>query len=187
MLNKTFIRSLSFFYGLVVFVFLPGCAHVQAPQPGAKPPVITNSYAIEKGRYGDILKMYIEADDPDNDMLRIAALVEQVGYGRYSPDWIYLKPQSSGRLVGYLQWNTSSSRAGGVPEWTRLTIKVSVFDKAGNESNVVVFPFEFVSEVIKNPPPPAPFDQANLPRLGYVDVNLFNPTRDGREPRIPRD
>ena len=66
-----------------------------------------------------------------------------------------------------------------LPEWTYVTISVSVFDKAGNESNVVVFPFNFVSEVISNPPPPAPFNQANLPRLGHVHVSLYNPFEDG--------
>jgi hypothetical protein len=142
---------------------------------------------IEKGRYGDSLKIYIEADDPNNEMLRIATVVDQVGYGLYYPDWTYLKRQYSHHFAGYLQWNTFSSKAGGLPEWTRITIKVSVFDKAGNESNVVVFPFEFASEVIKNPPPPAPFDQPNLPKLGNVFIDLFNPTRDGSARRIPDD
>jgi hypothetical protein len=63
-----------------------------------------------------------------------------------------------------------------MPEWTQITIKISIFDTAGNESNTVVFPFEFVSEVIHNPSPPAPFNQDNIPRLGYIDINLFNPS-----------
>jgi hypothetical protein len=52
---------------------------------------------------------------------------------------------------------------------------VSIFDKAGNESNEVVFPFTFESGV-KDPynyKLPAPFDQGDLPRLGYIDTNLY--------------
>jgi len=40
----------------------------------------------------------------------------------------------------------------------------------------MAFPFEFVSEVISNPPPPAPFNDGNLPRLGHININLFEPT-----------
>jgi hypothetical protein len=65
-------------------------------------------------------------------------------------------------------------------EWTQITLTVSVFDKAGNESNVVFFPFTF--EMTKNPYAytlPAPFDQGNLPRLGYISIDLFNPRTMG--------
>jgi hypothetical protein len=150
-----------------------------------KAPVITQSYAIEKGRYGDVLKVYVEADDPDADMFRIATVVEQVGYGLYPADWIYVRSQDKGHFSGYLQWNTYSSRTGGMSEWTQITIKVSVFDRAGNESNVAAYPFMFVSEVIPNPSPPAPFNVASLPKLGSISVQLFDPTRGGdKEPPI---
>jgi hypothetical protein len=171
---------------LVVFCgFSQGLAQMQ-PKPGTKAPVITHSYAIEKGRFGHVLKVYVGADDPDADMFRIAVVVEQVGYGVYPPDWIYLKSQDRGHFSGYMQWNTSSSRTGSMSEWTQITIKVSVFDKAGNESNVVVHPFMFVSEVIPSPSLPAPFNVANLPRLGNITVELLDPTRDGNhEPPDP--
>jgi hypothetical protein len=170
---------------LLVFLF-QGCALMPPTPAGTVAPIITHSYAIERGRFGDTLKFYIEADDPDNDMFRIATVVDQVGYGLYYTDWMYVKPQYSGHFAGYLQWNTFSSR-GDVPEWQRIILKVSVFDKAGRESNVAVFPFEFISEVIKNPPPPAPFDQANLPRLGHIFVELYNPARESGSRIIPDD
>ena len=172
---KKFVWLTGLVFVIVALAFSQGWAQKQ-PKPGTKVPVITHSYAIEKGRYGNVLKVYVEANDPDSDMLRIAVLVDQVGYGRYPTDWIYLKSQDKGHFAGYLQWNTYSSKPGPLNEWTHITIKVSVFDKAGNESNVVVFPFEFVSEVISHPPPPAPFNVANLPRLGHIDINLIEPT-----------
>jgi hypothetical protein len=181
---------------VAMLLFLQGCGHTQltpagtlagalAGAPvGTRAPVITHSYAIEQGRYGDILKLYIEAEDPDNDMIRIATVVDQVGYGLYYPDMIYLKPQYSGHFAGYLQWNTFSSKSGGLTEWTRITIKVSVLDKSGHESNVVVHPFQFASGVIKNPPPPSPFDQPNLPRLGHIFIDLVDPSRDNARRRF---
>jgi len=174
------------FSGLFILSLVQGCnAYLQPTNPGGKAPVITNSYAIEKGRYGDVLKIYIEADDPDNDMLKIATVVEQPGFGRYPADWVFLKSPYRGHFAGYLRWVTSSAYTGSLSEWTWITIKVSVFDKTGRESNVVVFPFEFVSEVVKNPPPPAPFDQGNIPMLGNIMINLYEPSRLGDEDKRP--
>jgi hypothetical protein len=56
-------------------------------------------------------------------------------------------------------------------------LKVSILDKAGNESNEVVFPFSFQLGV-KNPYQyklPASFDQGDIPKFGYISINLFPP------------
>jgi hypothetical protein len=112
-------------------------------------------------------------------MLRIALVADGPGQGHYPTDWIYLKPQYRKHFRGYVQWNTFSSKAGYLNEWTTITLKVSILDKTGNESNVVVFPFTFESG-IPNPYkyrlPPA-FGQGDLPRLGYVMIDLVNPGR----------
>ncbi len=179
----------SWISALFISFLFQGCAHYaqtpqSAPQSRTTPPTITHSYMVGKGYYGDVLRIYIEADDPDHDMLRIATVVDQVGYGHYPTDWIYLKPQYKGHFVGYLQWNTFSSHGSYIHEWTQITIKVSVEDRAGNESNVVVLPFVFESGVARYSTPPAPFDQGNIPRLGYVDINLFNPRQDDTSDRV---
>ena len=151
------------------------------PKPGTYAPIITHTFAVEKGYYGYIWKIYIEANDPDGDMLRIASVVDQTGYGHYPTDWIFVKAPYQKHFRGYLQWNTFSSRTSYLREWTEITLKVSVFDKAGNESNVVVFPFEFVSGVRNQYryELPAPFDQGDLPRLGYISIDLFDPASMG--------
>jgi len=149
------------------------------PRPGTKAPVMTHAFAVERGYYGYIWKIYIEAEDPDGDMLRIAAVVDQTGYGHYPADWIYLKPPYQKHFKGYIQWNTFSSKTSYLTEGTQITLKVSVFDKAENESNEVIFPFTFVIGV-RSPYQyqlPVPFDQGDLPRLGYVQIDLFDPTR----------
>jgi hypothetical protein len=179
-------RKLIYIFGLLLvltfFIVPSGSAQ---PKPETKVPAITQSFAVEKGYYGYIWKVYIEADDPEGDMYKIASVVDQVGYGHYPTDWIILKPQNRHHLKGYLQWNTFSSKADYLKEWTQITLKVSIFDKAGNESNVVVFPFTFQSGVKDQYKYtlPSPFDQGDLPRLGHIMIDLTQPDYDSvREP-----
>ena len=166
---------------VMVFVFLSSPQGWGQSKPETKAPVITHTFAVEKGPYGYIWRIYIEAEDPDGDMAKIACVVDQPGYGHYPTDWIILKPQYRHQLRGYIQWNTYSSKASYLKEWTQITLKVSIFDKAGNESNEVVFPFTFESGV-KKPYQyklPSPFDQGDLPKLGNVHIDLFEPTLMG--------
>ena len=144
-----------------------------------KSPIITHAFAVDKGYYGYIWEIYIEAEDPDADMERIAVTVNQVGYGQYPTDWIILTPPYRGHLIGYLQWNTFSSKAAYLTEWTQITVKISIFDESGNESNEVVFPFTFES-VVKDENRyqlPAPFDTGNIQRLGHIMIDLFDGKR----------
>ena len=176
---------------LALTFFVPGQGWTQLipyaggaqPKPGTHAPIITNAFAVDKGYYGTIWRIYIEAEDPDGDMLRVAAVVDQVGYGHYPTDWIYIKSQNQKHFKGYLQWNTFSSKASYLREWTQITLKISVMDKAGNESNEVVFPFSFETGVKGQyqSKPPAPFDQGDLPRVGYVHIDLFEPTQMGND------
>lgn len=169
---------MSLFLSVILFGVSQGWAQ---PKPGTKPPIITHSFAVERGIYGYIWKIYIEAEDPDGDMLRIASVVGQAGYGRYPTDWIILKPQYRKHFKGYIQWNTFSSRTSFLREWTQITLKVSIIDKAGNESNTVVFPFTFESGVKDQYryKLPSPFNEGEVPRLGYIHIDLFEPTQMG--------
>ena len=148
-----------------------------------KGPAITNFYAVDKGPYGMIWKIYIEAEDRDAEMNRIAVVVDQPGQGRYPTDLILLDPQHRNHLKGYLQWNTLSARGPALEEGTQITLGVSVIDKAGNESNEVAFPFTF-AQSFKGPnelasknkdqeQSPAPFDKADFPRLGIISIELM--------------
>ncbi len=140
---------------------------------GINAPIITHAFAVDKGHYGDIWKIYIETEDPDGDMDKIAVVVDQTGYGHYPTEWIFLKPEFGKHLMGYLQWNTFSSKTSILPEGTQITVKVSVLDKAGNESNQVVFPFTFESgSRNQGDLPPAPFDKGDIPRLGNIMIDL---------------
>ena len=168
-------KKLLWFFGLLLFLTSQGCVSLPVSPPETKPMITHAFISKEKGRYRDVLRIYIEADDPKGFMLKVATAVDQVGYGHYPTDWIYLKSEYQHHLTGYLQWNTFSYSTSWMPEGTRITIRISIFDTSGNESNEVVFPFEFVSQIFPEAPLPAPFNQGDIPRLGYIHINLFNP------------
>jgi len=166
---------------LVLFVPHPGWSQLfpyygVPSKPGAQGPVIIHAFAVDKGYYGYIWKIYLEAEDPDGQMLAILSTVDEVGYGHYPTDWIYLKSQYQKHFRGYIQWNTFSSNASYMDEWTQITLTVSVIDKAGKISNQVVFPFTFEitpeQYAYKIPPP---FDGGSLPMLGHIMIDLYNP------------
>ena len=172
---------------LLVSLWLMGCtgsmtgstmatAMLAAPTADSKPPVITSFFGPGLARYGDPIGFYIAVEDPNNDMMRVAVVITQQGYGTYETDWTYLNADQQGRFKGYLQWNTLSKH-GSIPEWNRVTVGISVMDKTGLWSNEVVIPLMFVYNAVGYEPPPAPFDQRDVPRLGYIHIDLFNPFR----------
>jgi len=159
---------------MTLFFFALGTAQSKADSEG---PIITHSFAVETGKYAYIWKIYLEAEDPTGDMSRIVSTVDQLGWGQYFADTILIKPQNRHHLVGYIQWNTFSSESPTLDVSTQITVKISIIDKAGNESNEVVFPFTFepgVKGIYKYKLPP-PFDQRDLPILGHININIFSP------------
>ena len=148
------------------------------PNPNA--PVIKAACAIDQGIYGaTILKIYVEAEDPNGDMAKIATTVDQVAYGHYPTDFIILKPEYGKYFKGYIEWNTWSANASSMQDGNYVTVRVAVIDRAGNSSNEFVFRFTFQTGVLPAPKPPEPFDQGNLSMLGHVFINLYNPYHMG--------
>ena len=141
-------------------------------------PLITHAFTVERIKYGDILKVYLEAEDPDGKMFRIATVADQAGYGRYPISWVYLKPADRKHFKGYLQWNTFSSKTSILSEGTPITLTVSVFDKSGNKSNAFTFPITFESGVKRasSYQVPSPFDQKDVRKLGSIDIELMDLT-----------
>jgi len=159
---------------ITLFFLTFGMAQSKANSKG---PIITHSFAVETGKYAYIWKLYLEAEDPTGDMSKIVSTVDQPGWGEYFADTIAIKPQDRHYLKGYIQWNTFSSATSTLDVWTQITVKISIIDKAGNESNAVVFPFTFepgMKDEYKHKLPP-PFDQGDLPMLGYININIFSP------------
>ncbi len=158
---------------LVLFLSPQGWTQTRS---GSGAPVISHAFTVDKIKYGDILRVYLEADDPRGEMFKIATVVDQAGAGRYPTSWTYLKSMDRKHFKGYLQWNTFSSRTPYVSEWTPITLTVSVLDKSGNESNAFVFPITFESGVKRasSYQVPSPFDQSDVKKLGTIDVELMD-------------
>lgn len=172
-MNKHFILF-SFFLMMTFFIAHNGLT--QARQE-THAPMITHTHAADRGPYGTFWKIYIEAEDTETDMDYVAVVVNQTGLGRYSPDRILLDPQHRNHLKGFLQWNTFSSRGAALEEGTRITLRISIIDKLGHESKEVIFPFTFVSGVRGQDKLPTPFDEENIPRIGYISIDLINPNQ----------
>ncbi len=164
------IRVLGCFLG-VILLFAP--AATAQSKVELKRPVITKHFAVDRGRYGTIWKIYFEAEAGKAEMGKMAVVVEQPGRGRYPTDFILLDPQHRSHLKGYLQWNTFSSKGAILKEGEHITLRASVIDKAGNASEEVVFPFSFVSGAQEEAELPAPFDQGSIPRIGFISIDLI--------------
>ena len=162
------------FIGLLLGgVFLITSAGAQS-KPRTRPPVIINSYAVDKGPNGTMWKIYIEAEAGDAEMVKIGVMVDQPGAGRYPTDWIYLKPEYQKHLKGYLQWSLFSSR-GAMRDGDYITLRIFIADKAGKESERVSFPFTFESGVEDQAKLPPPFDRGDVWRLGNISAELKKP------------
>ena len=169
-------KNILWFLGIILGIFFLGVSQDRAQaKPEGKGPIITHGFAVEKGIYGYIWKIYLEGEDPDGQMLRIASVVNQPGYGHYPTDWIYLKPGFQKHFKGYIQWSTFSSKGIALKEGDQIILRVSVIDKLGNESQEVIFPFTFISGVEEQSKPPTPFDQEDIPRLGFISIDLKSP------------
>lgn len=147
-------------------------------KPGGSPPVITASFASKKLSHGDIWRIYVQANDPDGDMLRFVCVFDQVGYGPYSSAYVPIKKRNRTELKGYLYFHSSAGAGLRMPEWTELRLTVYIRDKGGNNSNKVVFPL-MLSLGARQESPPAPFDSGPLERLGPIPVRLVNPQENG--------
>ena len=164
---------------LIAGVILLAASSGWPQDKSAKGPTITHFYAAERGRYGINWRVYIEAEETDGDMTKIAAVVDQPGQGHYPTDFVVLDPQHRNHLRGFLQWNTFSSRGRALREGARISLRVSVIDRAGRESKEVLFPFTFMSGVTDQAKAPPPFDGDNIPRIGYLSIDLVNPQEAG--------
>jgi hypothetical protein len=154
---------------LVVALFAPYYGWTQERQMLHKP-VITHAYAIDRVPYRTTeLKIYIEAEDADGDMNYVFVVVDEPGHSSYPPDRVLLDPRHRSHLKGFLQWNRVRPGAP-LAEGTQIRVRVSIADKARNVSNEVVFPMTFVSGISAQKEIPAPFDEGDIPMIGYVAV-----------------
>ncbi len=167
--ERTMRKLILFSSFVVVVLFAPYYGWTQERQV-LHTPVITHAYAIDKGPNGTVWKIYIEAEDAGGDMNYVIVTADQTGQGRYPADRVLLDPRHRSHLKGFLQWNRVRPGAP-LAEGTQIRVRVSIADKARNVSNEVVFPITFVSGISAQQDIPAPFDEIDIPWIGYVGVH----------------
>ena len=150
----------------------------QAQTKGSAP-VITFAWAQERIRQGEDWRIFIAATDPDGDMYRIYCRIEQLGGQGYRPDISNIKKGMEGQLTGYLVLRTHSQQDF---FGLYLTLKLTILDRAGNESQSLSFPLVIDGERTKFPPPdliPAGLEKSLNQRIGYIGIDLMRRDRMG--------
>jgi len=161
-------------FSLSACVILPlGCRHVEST-PGS-PPVITHWFASERINRGDIWKIYLEANDPDGDMRHFVCVLDQMGYGSYSSEYVQIRKEHREKLKGHLRFFTSAGMGLQMSEWTRFSLTVYIRDRGRLISNKLVFPL-ILSQGAKQGPPSPPFNSGPLDRLGAITIELIDPS-----------
>ncbi len=146
-----------------VFVFLclaMGCATLMSSKEEVKAtPVITQSFASKEIRIGDTWKIYLNASDPNGEMIKISAIVEQTGQN--NPESITKVSKENGKgFSGYLYLSTAS--LANVLDGTSIRLWVQIQDRAGNFSQPVIFPLIIKSVATQEAPPQGVFKEGDL-------------------------
>ena len=164
---------------LGAILFLTALPPTGEGQVKGNPPVITFSWAQEKIRQGEDWRIYVLATDPDSDMHRIYCRIDQAGGQAYRFDISSIKKRMAGRLAGYLVLQTFSPQD---LHGIHLTLTLTIVDRAGNESQPVVFPLTIDGEKRKSPPPsliPDGTERDLDQRISYIAIDLMRRNRLG--------
>ena len=148
---------------VAVFVFLclaMGCTTLMSPKEEVKAtPVITQSFASKEIRIGDTWMIYLNASDPNGDIIKISAIVDQPE--QIYPEGIIKVSKENGKeLSGYLYLSTAS--LANAPDGTSITLWVQIQDRAGNFSQPAAFPLTLKSLATQEAPPQGVFREGDL-------------------------
>ena len=146
-----------------VFVFLSlamGCATLETPKGEVKAtPAITQSFSSEEVRLGETWKIYLNASDPNGEMIKIYAIVEQPGQ-IYPVSITKVSKENGKEFSGYLYLSTAPPA--NVLDGTAITLTVQIQDRSGNFSQPAVFPLTVKSVATQEAPPQGVFKERDL-------------------------
>ncbi len=153
--------------GMVVLLLTAGCATTMSFEEkektyGKEGSVITETFASKQMRPGDTWKIYLKASDPGGDMHRIAAVVNQPGFGPYPISYTKIQEGNGKELSGYIYLNTSGPYGTEWQNFLSLSVTVQIQDRAGHYSDPVSFPLSFQSRYTQEPPPSGKFKEQDL-------------------------
>jgi hypothetical protein len=134
-------------YFVLVLTFLVGsCSSLQIQdydevfEEQGQPPVLIDYYAAAVIRPGTTWKIYLEAKDKGGDMVDIATMLFQTGFGYYATDYTRLTGKERKEFAGYVALKTP-------PEVSltqdTFTMEVLVRDRQGNSSATIKLPLTF--------------------------------------------
>jgi hypothetical protein len=105
-----------------------------------QPPVLIDYYAAAVIRPGTTWKIYLKAKDKGGDMVDIATMLFQRGFGYYATDYTRLTGKERKEFAGYVALRTP-------PEVSltqdTFTMEVLVRDRQGNSSETIKLPLTF--------------------------------------------
>jgi hypothetical protein len=160
---------------IVLIIFgMAGCATV--PKGSGSAPVLEKSFVSPEVKFGDTVKLYFRASDPDGDMKFVLTDVGRKsdikGKSIY-PGANRLRGENQKSVSGYLAWE--SSRAVAVQEGGTLSGQITIWveDAAGNQSEkqshvVTVLP----SGAKTQSPPAGEFSEIHVGSI-IVDTRSF--------------
>ena len=163
-----------------VFVFLSmatGCATLSGSEvAGNATPVITQSFASKEVKVGETWKIYLKVSDPDGEMKKIYAVVDQPGVGQYPLTIIRVKPENRKELSGYIYLSTATPV---YPiNFINLWLTIHVQDRSGNFSQEAVFPLSINNRSTQEVPPEGVFKEEVLGPVMVV-LRTMEGGRDG--------
>lgn len=151
----------------MAILLLSGCdwvlyqaIHREKSQPPS--PQITESWASDVARPGDIWKIYLKAEIPDGEMKAIFSNLERTGVGRHPVSITVLKPDFNRQLNGYIHLNTSDSETGSNLINANFILRVKIQNTTGQFSNEVFFPLTLDPRFTQFPPPLIFFQENDL-------------------------
>ena len=146
-----------------VFVFLclaMGCATLESPKGEVKAtPVITQSFASEEIRVRDTWRVYLNASDPNGEMIKIYGIVDQPGQ-TYPVSITRVSKENGKEFSGYLYLSTAPPA--NALDGTSITLTVQIQDRSGNFSQPAVFPLIIESLATQKAPPQGVFKERDL-------------------------
>lgn len=144
----------------------------QAFKARGHPPVIVDYYAPELISPGSTWKIYLRAEDEDGDMLYVATILYQAGFGYYATDYTRLEGKNRKGFAGYISLRTPADAHLTLDQFT---MEVVVRDNQREQSNKVKLPLAF--GLVKSVETPAKWQDAADHRLGVLVTRIQSMTR----------
>jgi hypothetical protein len=151
------------------------CKGVKTSSNGGEPPVILDSYDTAPIRPGTSWRVFLKAEDPDDDIHYIAAQLWQPGVGYYPASFNYIEGAEREGFEGYIFLKTPVDRTL-LPDTFHL--EVLLRDCEGNASEPVRLTLKFdlrSNYAVK--PVPEKWQTAAKRKLGSIQVEIISSHR----------